>query len=410
MTLRVVYLVDETLEHPVLQSQTLAVMSRLADAGVVMDLLIANGAGAAREEEIARSYLGAGPRIRVVSRRHRGLGALAKAQRALRRALARRRAAGFIRETASAAEAVVLHARGSAVHLGAYLRARFGGTRLLADVRGDAAAEARFNIGGETGERRAEMVDRMEGRALSRADHVLCVSKALLSETRRRFAVSCPATVIPCVADERRFLWSQDRHTEGRASLGLASEPLLVYAGSIGQWHRFDATLDAFQAVARRDLRARFLVATREAEKASALVAGRAELRDRTLVRRGTADEVARWLNAADVGLLLRDPHPLNRVACPTKFAEYVLSGLSVVTSDEIGDLGTWVRDLDLGGVVRGADAQAAGGACLGAMARGADRLGRIGRAAPLLSMGARLRDWLEAYRSAVSRVAPEGE
>lgn len=406
MKLRVVYLVDETLEHPVLQSQSLAIMERLLGAGIAMDLLIANGASAAREEEIARRHLGAGPGVLVLSRRHRGGGALAKAQRALRRALARRRAARFIRETGSGDNPLVLHARGSAMHLGAYLRTQFEDARLLIDARGDAAAEARFNLAGKTGERRAQAVDRMDARAFARADHVLCVSAVLLAEIQARFAIACPSTVVPCVADERRFFPDAERRAQGRASLGLGSEPLLAYAGSIGQWHQFESTLGAFEKVARENAQARFLVATRDLEKAAARVAARPELQARTLVRHGDPDEVARWLNAADVGLLLREPHPLNRVACPTKFAEYVLSGSSVVASEEIGDLAGWVRNLDLGACIRGADIAAAASACLELIAKGGDRIGRARRAAAVLSMGARLQDWVDAYQSAASRPA----
>jgi glycosyltransferase involved in cell wall biosynthesis len=253
------------------------------------------------------------------------------------------------------------------------------------------------------------MVDRMDGRAFSRADHVLCVSTVLLAEVRARFALACPASVIPCVADERRFFPDAQSRARDRAALGLASEPLLVYAGSIDQWHQFESTLDTFQGVARRDARARFLIATREAEKATVLVSTRPELKDRAIVRHGDADEVARWLNAADVGLLLREVHPLNRVACPTKFGEYVLSGLSVVVSEEVGDLGSLVHDLDLGLCIRGADAAAAAVACgrlIEKRAEEGDRVGLVQRASPVLSMGARLQDWIEAYRAAAEPVA----
>ncbi len=406
---RIVYLVDETLEHPVLQSQSLAVMRRLIDAGVAMDLLVANGVDQAREVDIARGFLGAATNVVVLSTRYTGSSVLAKGQRAIRRTLTRRRAARFVHDAGAGGKPIVLHARGSAMHLGAYLRARFKDTRLVADVRGDSAAEARFHLAGLGGERRAEMLDRLEAQALSHADHVICISATLLGEVRKRFAIACPATVIPCVADEQRFFPDADRRLEARASLGLSSEPLIVYAGSIGQWHQFEATLDTFVAVALRDSRARFLVATRDAEKARAIVSARGELQGRASVRDGDANEVARWLSAADIGLLLREPHALNRVACPTKFAEYALSGLSVVVSEEIGDLAGWVRVLDLGMCVRGADAAAAAEMCQRLILRnpeGHDRKSLAQRASSVLSMGARLRDWMETYEATLRGAA----
>ena len=75
---RIVYLVDESLEHPVLQSQSLSVIRLLIDAGETVDLLVANGVSAAREEEIARPFLGKS-RVVVLSKHYRGSSALASA-------------------------------------------------------------------------------------------------------------------------------------------------------------------------------------------------------------------------------------------------------------------------------------------------------------------------------------------
>jgi glycosyltransferase involved in cell wall biosynthesis len=39
-----------------------------------------------------------------------------------------------------------------------------------------------------------------------------------------------------------------------------------------------------------------------------------------------------------DLGLLLRDAHPVNRVASPVKFAEYLACGVPVLISPGVGD------------------------------------------------------------------------
>lgn len=413
MTFRVAYLVDETLKHPVLQSQSLAVIARLGAAGLEVDLLVANSEGPVVEAEIARRFLGESVRIVFLARRYRGTSTLAKARRAMARALARRRAGRFLAAAASAGQPVVIHARGSAMHLGAHLRAEFENTRLVADVRGDGAAEARFNHPGPTGEHRAATVDRMDAAVFARADHVIGVSAALLGEIRKRFDLRCDATVIPCLADERVFFHDAERRAEARRALGVASSPLVAYAGSIGQWHQFDATLETFEAIARGHREARFLIATRDSDKAMGAVAARPDLSGRTMVRHGEAAEVSQWLSAADVGLLLREAHPLNHVACPTKFAEYVLSGLRVVVSEGIGDLPGWVRDLDLGRCVPGAHPTLAAAAALELIARPGsmeDREARVRRAQPVLSMGARLGDWQGAYAAALDPRRPKGE
>jgi hypothetical protein len=52
---------------------------------------------------------------------------------------------------------------------------------------------------------------------------------------------------------------------------------------------------------------------------------------------------------AADMGLLIRERHPLNEVAAPTKFAEYVMTGLPVMISEYIGDYSEFVRNKNIG-------------------------------------------------------------
>ena len=49
-------------------------------------------------------------------------------------------------------------------------------------------------------------------------------------------------------------------------------------------------------------------------------------------------DQVANVLQRAHAGLLLRRSHPVNRVASPTKFGEYLAAGVPVIMTEGIGD------------------------------------------------------------------------
>jgi glycosyltransferase involved in cell wall biosynthesis len=62
--------------------------------------------------------------------------------------------------------------------------------------------------------------------------------------------------------------------------------------------------------------------------------------------------EVAGTACAADVALLLRSDNVVNRVASPTKFAEYLSMGVPVVITDVLADFAGIVRDRDIGAVV----------------------------------------------------------
>jgi glycosyltransferase involved in cell wall biosynthesis len=59
--------------------------------------------------------------------------------------------------------------------------------------------------------------------------------------------------------------------------------------------------------------------------------------------------EVGKTIGIADAGLLLREEHPVNLVSSPTKFGEYLASGIPVILTDGIGDYSEMANELKVG-------------------------------------------------------------
>jgi glycosyltransferase involved in cell wall biosynthesis len=70
------------------------------------------------------------------------------------------------------------------------------------------------------------------------------------------------------------------------------------------------------------------------------------------LIKAVEHDKVLQLLLIGDIGFLLRDESIVNRVASPTKFAEYCLAGLPVITTDFVGDFSAIIKEHDLGWIV----------------------------------------------------------
>ena len=60
--------------------------------------------------------------------------------------------------------------------------------------------------------------------------------------------------------------------------------------------------------------------------------------------------------NASDFGILLRENRLVNNVASPTKFAEYIMAGLKVIISENVGDYSEIVTKNNYGFVVTSSD------------------------------------------------------
>ena len=72
----------------------------------------------------------------------------------------------------------------------------------------------------------------------------------------------------------------------------------------------------------------------------------------RVAIRWVSAEEVPVYLAACDYGILVRENTVTNQVAAPTKFAEYLHSGLKVLISEHIGDYTAFVQEHNCGVVV----------------------------------------------------------
>jgi hypothetical protein len=116
---------------------------------------------------------------------------------------------------------------------------------------------------------------------------------------------------------------------------GWEGKTLFLYSGNAQKWQNTDLMLERFSRL--DPSRNHLVVLTGEPEVFTAKVRSRG-LANCT-IRSFPPEELAPWYEAAHYGFLLRDDHPLNRVASPTKMAEYLFFGIvPVVKFEGIGD------------------------------------------------------------------------
>jgi glycosyltransferase involved in cell wall biosynthesis len=237
--------------------------------------------------------------------------------------------------------------------------------RFLYDARGDVMAEVRANAirsndMGPRVERMLRWLLAVRHEAATRAEHVLCVSTVLRDRLVAEHGIDpAKTTVVPCVADADKFFPGEDQRAALRSELGVADRFVVVYPGRFGAWHYNAETFAVVRGLMDADASVFFLVLTPDRDEAAALAA-RTLPEGRYAIRSARHDEVPGFLRAADLGVLLREPDGLNEVACPTKFAEYVLSGLPVLISAGIGDCSPFVATQRAGAVLEAPDPRAA--------------------------------------------------
>jgi len=200
-----------------------------------------------------------------------------------------------------------------------------------------------------------------EGRLLREGDAAVCVSHKLKDVMVRRYRLTPKQAdrihVFPSVASRERFAFHPEARAKRRHALGLDRRFIVIYNGNLlGRWQVPEKLVEVFRLIRERRPDAFFLVLTPEdhwRQIRHHLEAARLSPDDYRLCT-CQHQEVVEFLCAADVGLLLRDRHPMNEVAAPGKFAEYVLSGLPIIMTDGIGDFSEAAKQAECACVLAG--------------------------------------------------------
>jgi glycosyltransferase involved in cell wall biosynthesis len=230
------------------------------------------------------------------------------------------------------------------------------GVKVVFDYHGSAPEEAVMNGRCRRGDARYSAMKRVERACLINADHVVCVSEAHCEELKKELGPSAPpVTVVPCCADTRIFSRDPKAREETRRRHGLEGKFVAVYAGNFLAWNPAVETVRVLARIARSFPDAHPLILSAKAYHpmlerelvARGLIAGSYTLAD------APHERMPEWLSAADCGVLVRGESPVNRVAFPAKFAEYLACGLPVVMTAVVRDVARIVEGEGLGVVLR---------------------------------------------------------
>lgn len=229
----------------------------------------------------------------------------------------------------------IIHARSQLATVIGLLARPFTGARVIFDIRGflgDYYVEAGHWRAGGPLHRMAKMADKF----LYRADAFVVLTDRARAEL---FSVVSkkPIQVIPTCFDPERWNAPQE---DIRESIGARGRTIIVYAGSLGITYLTRELADFFAVARTIDDSAFLLIATHSSP----------QLIKEQLVRAAVSaadfhiayvppEKLPAYLCASDIAMSLVKPGYSTMAMSPTKFAEYLASGLPVISTRGIGDV-----------------------------------------------------------------------
>lgn len=245
------------------------------------------------------------------------------------------------------------------------IKKSFSGITVIFDHRGARAEEYLNSIGIKEGQnikdkkklKGYKQLLRYEQNFVSMADYTFCVSNKLKDHVINKLMIKNinpdNLIVIPGGADEKHFYFSMSLRDQVREELGINDELTYIYTGTLDRYYQKKEMLFEFIASLLKERNSIFFICITPDEKLARVLQYKFKIpNEKIYIKYIEYISINKYLCAADYGIIFRDDIYTNNVASPTKVAEYLLSGLPVIISKNVGDFSSYISTNNLGFVI----------------------------------------------------------
>ena len=147
--------------------------------------------------------------------------------------------------------------------------------------------------------------------------------------------------VIPTGFDTNKFYYDNYLRNKFRKKYNLEDKFVMIFTGNVFySWQNIKRSIEVFKLLKKEVYQNMYFVIL--VRKDDHIIAkqfiDKLDLKSEDyLLTSVSHEDVNGFLNASDLGILLRENHTLNKVASPGKLGEYLSSGLNVLTTEHIG-------------------------------------------------------------------------
>jgi hypothetical protein len=257
------------------------------------------------------------------------------------------------------ADKVIFQTRTSGVALPLLLLKIFTNAKIIYDARGLSIEEFRHvNRGKKLGLKRRfkfNLLRLNEWLLIKKSNHVFSVSKLQQEYYLSKYngLKTDNFEVVPCAADHADFYFDINERIEKRKEYGFKDEKVLLYSGRLYTgWAVPDEIFNFYNKLAKEVDNVVLFLLTPDINIAHEMKKRFDIDEEKIFITADSYQNVRKYLNMADYGILLRDDTLMNNIAAPTKVAEYMLCGLPLIISKNIKEVSDVIIEKSFGTTV----------------------------------------------------------
>lgn len=123
---------------------------------------------------------------------------------------------------------------------------------------------------------------------------------------------------------------------------------LIVYSGSLAEYQLIDDVLKYFKLISKSIKNSRFLILSKSKIDFEIVLKNKLD-HNRFIIIDSDYNDIINYLSQCDYGVIFRDNNLLNKVSSPIKVKDYLLSGLKIICTDNIGDTSKLIHENNCG-------------------------------------------------------------
>ncbi|GGG54988.1 hypothetical protein GCM10011414_26070 [Croceivirga lutea] len=163
-----------------------------------------------------------------------------------------------------------------------------------------------------------------------KVDYAFVVSSYLKNKINKTYRLSSDRIgVFGTIVSDDLFYFNNQIRNHYRTKFNFSqSDIIVVYTGNLAPWQNLETILTAYKNTKNGNVK--LVVLTKQQTELRKLIT-ELEIEKDVMSFSVPYEEVSNYLQMADYGILIRDAIPTNLASSPTKFGEYINSGLNVI-------------------------------------------------------------------------------